>query len=76
MPIVAITRHPQVASQLALIWGVIPRVEVPPESLEEIRRTAAALLTRERLCRAGETFALLFPWPLSGRTNTLSLHTL
>jgi pyruvate kinase len=76
VPVVAITRHPQVASQLALIWGVIPRVEVPPESLEEIRRTAAAILTRERLCRAGDTYALLFPWPLSGRTNTLSLHTL
>jgi pyruvate kinase len=76
VPIVAITRHPQVASQLALIWGVIPRIEVPPESLEEIRRTASALLTRERLCRAGDTYALLFPWPLSGRTNTLSLHTL
>src|SRR5690606_26412559 len=76
VPIVALTRHPQVASQLALIWGVVPRVEVPPESLEEIRRTAAALLVRERLCRPGDTYAILFPWPLSGRTNTLSLFSL
>jgi pyruvate kinase len=76
VPIVSLTRHPQVASQLALIWGVVPRVEVPPESLEEIRRTASALLSRERICGPGDTYALLFPWPLSGRTNTLSLHTL
>ena len=34
-PILAITSHVRVARRLALEWGVIPRIEVPPESLDE-----------------------------------------
>ncbi len=75
-PIVAITQDPRVASRLALGWGVIPRLEVPPESLEETLRIASSVLAREGLCRTGESFAMVFGWPLSGRTNSLKLHTL
>ncbi len=75
-PIVAITADPGVASRLALEWGVIPRVEVPPEDLEETLRIACSLLAREGLCRRGDAFAMVVGWPLSGRTNTVKLHRL
>ncbi len=75
-PIVAITSEPRVASRLALEWGVVPRVEVPPEDLEETLRIACSLLAREGLCRRGDAFAMVVGWPLSGRTNTVKLHRL
>lgn len=75
-PIVAITSYPRVAQRLALEWGVIPRVEVPPDGLDETLRIATALLAREKLCVQGDAFALVVGWPPSGRTNTVKLHTL
>jgi pyruvate kinase len=75
-PIVAITQDPRVASRLALGWGIVPRLEVPPESLEETLRIASAVLVREGICRKGESFAMVFGWPISGRTNSVKLHTL
>src|SRR5262245_34939382 len=36
--VVAITTRPEVASRLALEWGVLPRVEIPPDSMEETLR--------------------------------------
>ena len=75
-PIVAVTHKEQVAQRLALEWGVIPRLEVRPESLDETLRIATSLLVREGLCARGEAFLLLTGWPLSGSTNTLKLHTL
>ena len=73
-PIVAITSNPRTASRLALEWGVIPRVEVPPEDLEETLRIATSLLVREKICVRGDAFAMILGWPLSGRTNTVKLH--
>ena len=61
---------------LVLEWGVIPRIEIPPESLEETLRIATSLLVREKLCKRGEAFAMVVGWPTSGRTNTLKLHRL
>ena len=75
-PILAVTSHVRVARKLALEWGVIPRLEVPPESLDETLRIATSLLVRENLCKRGEAFALVVGWPTSGRTNTLKLHRL
>jgi pyruvate kinase len=75
-PIVAITEDPRVARRLALGWGIIPRLEVPPETLEETLRIASSVLAREGLCRTGESFAMVFAWPLSGGTNSVKLHTL
>lgn len=75
-PIVAITSDIRVARRLTLEWGVIPRLEVPPESLDETLRIATALLAREKLCKHGEAFAMVLGWPTSGRTNTLKLHRL
>ncbi len=73
-PIVAVTSNPRTASRLALEWGVIPRVEVPPEDLEETLRIATSLLVREKICKRGDAFAMILGWPLSGRTNTVKLH--
>jgi len=75
-PILAITSEVRVARRLALEWGVIPRVEVPPESLDETLRIATALLASEKLCKTGEAFAMVVGWPTSGRTNTVKLHRL
>lgn len=75
-PIVAVTSDVRVARRLALEWGVIPRVEVPPETLDETLRIATSLLVREQLCKTGDAFAMVVGWPTSGRTNTLKLHRL
>ncbi len=75
-PIVAVTHKAHVAQRLALEWGVVPRLEVRPESIDETLRIATSLLVREGLCAHGDAFLMLLGWPLSGRTNTLKLHTL
>ena len=75
-PIVAITPDPRVASQMALEWGVVPYIEVPPEDMEETLRIAAALLVREKIGVPGDTFAFVAGWPPSGRPNTVKLHRL
>jgi pyruvate kinase len=75
-PILAITSDVRVARRLALEWGVIPRIEVPPESLDETMRIATSRLAREKLCKTGEAFAMVVGWPTSGRTNTVKLHRL
>jgi pyruvate kinase len=75
-PVVAITQRPEIASRLALEWGVIPRVEVPPEDLEETLRLATSIVVREKICKKGDEFALVIGWPLSTSTNTIKLHRL
>ena len=75
-PIVAITSKAQVAARLALEWGVIPRLEVPPEDLEETLRIATQVIVREGIAKKGDAFGMLVGWPVSGRTNTLKLHQL
>jgi pyruvate kinase len=75
-PVIAITSQPAVASQLALEWGIVPRVEIPPDDLEETLRIATSLLIREKLAKQGDEFAMVIGWPLSGGTNTIKLHRL
>lgn len=75
-PIVAMTSNYQVAARLALWWGVTPRLEVPPEDLQETLRIATSIMAREQMAQKGELFALLTGWPASGRTNTVKLHVL
>jgi pyruvate kinase len=74
--IVAITARREVANRLALEWGVIPRVEVPPDTLEEALRLGAGLVLREKICSRGDAFALVMGWPPSVGTNTIKLHQL
>ncbi|MFO0751687.1 MAG: pyruvate kinase, partial [Myxococcota bacterium] len=73
-PIVALTSNRGVANMLALHWGVMPRVEVPPENLQETLRVATGLLLREGMCKVGDAFALVLGWPVSSGTNTVKLH--
>jgi pyruvate kinase len=75
-PIIAVTSNSQVAQRLALEWGVMPRLEVPPEGLDETLRIATSLIVREKLATRGDAFALIAAWPSSGRTNTIKLHRL
>ncbi len=73
-PIVAVTPSPQAATRLALRWGVMPRLGVPAEDLEETLRVATSVLAREKMCKRGEAFALIVGWPPSSSTNTVKLH--
>ena len=75
-PIIAITSNPRVANQMALEWGVLPRVEVPPEDMEETLRIATSVIVREKHCLPGEAFAIVSGWPASARPNTVKLHRL
>lgn len=75
-PILAVTSEIKVARRLALEWGVIPRLEVPPDSLDETLRIATSLMVRECLCKTGDAFVMVVGWPTSGRTNTVKLHRL
>jgi pyruvate kinase len=74
--IVAITSRPEVATRLALEWGVAPRFEIPPDTPEEAVRLATALLVREKICAHGDSVALVMGWPPSVGTNTIKLHQL
>lgn len=75
-PIIAITSVPRVANQMALEWGVVPRVDLPPDDMEETLRIATSVLVREKLCATGEAFAIVAGWPPSARPNTVKLHRL
>lgn len=74
--VVAITSRREVANRLALEWGVVPRVEVPPDTLEEALRLGAGLVLREQICKRGDSIALVMGWPPSVGTNTIKLHQL
>ncbi len=73
-PIVAITADSNAARRLAVHWGVSPRVEVPPEDMEETLRIATSVLAREGWCQQGHAFALVSGWPPSEHPNTVKLH--
>lgn len=74
--VVAITPRPEIANQLALQWGVAPRFEIPPDTLEEALRLAAGLLIREKIGKHGDSVAIVMGWPPSVGTNTIKLHQL
>jgi pyruvate kinase len=75
-PIIAITPQVSAANRLALAWGVMPRLGLPAEDLEETLRIATSVLLRERICEKGDSFALVVGWPTSSNTNTVKLHRL
>lgn len=75
-PIVAITPQVSAANRLALSWGVLPRLGLPAEDLDEALRIATSVLVRERVCKKGDAFALVVGWPPSSNTNTVKLHRL
>ncbi len=75
-PIVAVTPQVAAANRLALAWGVLPRLGLPAEELEDTLRIATTVLERERVCEKGDAFALVVGWPPSSNTNTVKLHRL
>ncbi len=74
--VVAITSRMEIASRLALEWGVAPRFEIPPDTLEEALRLAGSLVVREKICTHGDSIAIVMGWPPSVGTNTIKLHQL
>jgi len=75
-PILAITPSQEAANRLALRWGVVPRVDLPAEDLEETLRIATSALARAGMCQKGDAFVLVIGWPPSSGTNTVKLHRL
>ena len=75
-PIIAVTSDYQVACRLAMEWGVVPRVDVPPDNLSETLRIATGLIIREDLGKVGDQVLIVMGWPSSEGTNTLKLHQL
>jgi pyruvate kinase len=75
-PIVAVTPQVTAANRLALAWGVMPRLGLPAEDLEDTLAIATTVLTREKICVPGDAFALVVGWPTSSNTNTVKLHRL
>lgn len=75
-PVVAITANEAVANRLAINWGVMPFMEIPPTDLSEVLRMASSLLVREKICQKGDVFVLVLGWPPSAPTNTVKLHRL
>jgi pyruvate kinase len=75
-PIIAITPQVSAANRLALCWGVVPRLGLPAEDLEETLRISTSVLMREKVCEKGDAFALVLGWPPSSGTNTVKLHRL
>ena len=74
--VIAITARPEIANRMALEWGVVPRLEIPPDTLEEALRLAASLVLRENICKHGDSLAIVMGWPPSVGTNTVKLHQL
>ena len=74
--VIAITARREVAQRMALEWGVVPRVEIPPDTLEEALRLASGLVIREKLCAHGDSVAIVLGWPPSVGSNTVKLHQL
>jgi pyruvate kinase len=75
-PIVAFTPHEAVCRQLALYWGVVPRLVSLMEDADQLIAAVDAELRREGLVAAGDNLVFLFGRPThrEGTANVLRLH--
>ena len=75
-PIIAFTFHPHVHCQLALYWGVTPKLIDFVDDAERLIEKAESLLCREGLIRPGDNLVLVAGTPLAhpGTTNLIRLR--
>jgi pyruvate kinase len=75
--IIGLTPVPQVARQMAMIWGVESAVVQPYRYLETLIEIAEARVIADGLARPGETIAITSGMPVgAGGTNVLKIHRL
>ncbi len=76
VPIIAFSPNQEVRRQLALVWGVVPRVLEPIQETEAmVRRVEEELLSRG-LANKGDRVVIVFGAPIGqpGKINSLRLH--
>lgn len=77
VPIVAFTPHRAVLHQMALLWGVVPKLIHPIMNTEQLVREAEKILITEKLICKGNVVIFLLGSPLHvpGTTNLMKIHT-
>lgn len=76
VPIIAFSPNQEVRRQLALVWGVVPRVLEPIQETEAmVRRVEEELLSRG-FANKGDRVVIVFGAPVGqpGKINSLRLH--
>ncbi|MEN3185779.1 MAG: pyruvate kinase [Atribacterota bacterium] len=76
IPIVAFTPNPRTLQQLALIWGIFPRMlpqETNADDFYRLRR-AEEMLLQEDFVRAGDPVVFVTSSPFLGSGNLIRLH--
>jgi pyruvate kinase len=76
-PVIAFSPNEQVRRQLALLWGVIPRIMEPVARTEILVQRGEEELLAGGFVRQGDRIVLVFGAPIAavaGQTNSIRLH--
>jgi len=76
-PVIAFSPEERVRRQLALFWGVIPRIMEPITQTEVLVQRGEEELLANGFARPGERVVLVFGAPIAGiagQTNSIRLH--
>jgi pyruvate kinase len=77
VPVIAFSPDEQVRRQLALLWGVIPRIMEPVARTEILVQRGEEELLAGGFARQGDRIVLVFGAPIAvvaGQTNSIRLH--
>ena len=74
-PVLALTPHINVARQLALVWGLEPRIAHDPESLDEMTAEAVQIAVKLNMAKPGQRILIVAgtPFGAPGSANLLRL---
>jgi len=74
--IVGLSRHADICRQMALLWGVEPRLVREVTDVDQLALAAEAVLLRERLVDRGDLICLVAgtPFAIRGKTDMIKLH--
>jgi len=78
VPIVALSSNELNCRQMALHYGVVPRVKIIPENITEFTETVEKLVLKSKWGRIGDQVVLVAGRPLgaAGTTNAIMVHTI